>query len=571
MITGRAGGPGGPGGGPGGAPGGGGRFGGGGFGGGGFGGGGRGGGGGPGGPGGRGVPRDRNGNAAFIGNRNPNNNRITGSFFYTLGNSALNARPFAVNGITEPKASYAQNRFGVSAGGPLAIPKLFNLSKVFWFVNYTGNLQRNGIDSALSEPTAQQRLGDFSGAPTLIYDPTTGAPFPNNQIPVTRISPIAQGLLTYLPLPNQTVAGTNQNYRLIAANPNDAQNLNVRLNTTINQKDTLALTFNLQKRDTDTFQTFGCCDTLHGQGTNTNLNWRHRFAARTFNNFTLLFNRNTNTTVPFFANGVNVAAQLGIQGTSSNPSNYGPPSLSFTNFSTLSDTNDARSAVYSFGFNDALQIRRGKHNWNFGGGITHFLNNSITDQNGRGSFSFTGLSTSGYSNGLAIANTGYDFADFLLGLPENTSIRYGASNLYFRSNGYNAFVVDDFRVATGLTLNLGLRYEYFTPWQEKYGHVAKPRNCSQLRGRHPICGVAFGTCAGPAGLPSALIRGDHNNFGPRIGIAWKPWPKGKLLVRAGYGWYYNPSQYNQFMNRSGASLRLRRNSATTVSTIQPNS
>ena len=68
------------------------------------------------------VPRDRNGNPAFIGNRNPNNNRITGSIFYTVGNSVLNARPFSVNGLEEPKAAYAQNRYGISAGGPLGFP-----------------------------------------------------------------------------------------------------------------------------------------------------------------------------------------------------------------------------------------------------------------------------------------------------------------------------------------------------------------------------------------------------------------------------------------------------------------
>ena len=158
---------------PGASTGGGGR--GGGFGGGGFGG--RGGGGGFGGRGGRG-PRDRNGNPAFIGNRRPNNNRINGSIFYTFGNSALDARPFAVNGIPEQKASFGQNRFGVSAGGPLFIPKLFNFSKVFWFVNYTGVRQRNGIDTALSEPTSAQRLGDFSGISNVIYDPTNNTPFP---------------------------------------------------------------------------------------------------------------------------------------------------------------------------------------------------------------------------------------------------------------------------------------------------------------------------------------------------------------------------------------------------------
>ncbi len=540
------GGPGGPGGGPGGGgPGGGFAGGGRGGGGGGFGGGGFGGGRGGGRAGGRG-PRDRNGNAAFIGNRRANNNRITGSLYYQVGNSALNARPFAVNGIPEPKAAYAQNRFGFSAGGPLFIPKLFNLSKVFWFVNYQGNLSRNGVDQAYSEPTPLERMGNFSQTNALVYDPTNNAPFAGNVIPATRLSSIAQGLLGYLPMPNQNVPGVNQNYRLIVANPNNTQSLNTRLNTTFTQKDTLAVTFNLQKRNTSTNQYFGCCDNVDGQGINTNINWRHRMSARNFNNVTLTFNRNTNTTIPFFANGPNVAAELGIQGTSPTPADFGPPSLSFTNYSNLSDTNETRSAVTSYGLNDNIQIHKAKHNWNFGGGFTHYLNNTITDQNGRGSFSFSGLSTAGYNSaGLPINGTGYDFADFLLGLPESTAIRYGDSSTYYRSNGFNAFAVDDYRIATNLSLNLGLRYEYFTPWHEEYGHAANLDIAPGFAAVAPVLPNQAGPLTGAA-FPKTLIRSDKNNFGPRLALAWKPWAKGKMLIRTGYGLYYIPNQYNKF-------------------------
>src|SRR6185437_14377485 len=107
---------------------------------------------------------------------------------------------------------------------------------------------------------------------------------------------------------------------------------------------------------------YGCCDTLHGQGINSNVNWRHRLGGRSFNNVRLTFNRNTNLTTPYFALGPNVAAELGIQGTSPSALDFGPPNLSFTNFSSLTDTNAARTAVWSYGANDSLQVRKGKHN-----------------------------------------------------------------------------------------------------------------------------------------------------------------------------------------------------------------
>jgi hypothetical protein len=468
--------------------------------------------------------------------------------FYTFGNSVLNARPFSVDGLVAPKAAYSQNRFGVSAGGPLYIPKLFNFEKITWFFNYTGNLLRNGVDQPSSLPTLAQRSGDFSSIHQTIYDPTTGAPFSNNVIPTTRISPISLGLLSFIPLPNQAVATTNQDYRLIVANPNHTQALNTRLNVTVTPKDNLAFAVNWQGRNASNDQFFGCCDSTSGNGFNGNATWRHRLSTRSFESVTINFNRNTTIGNPYFYTlGQNVASQLGIAGPSSDPRNYGPPSLSFTNFTGLNDSNTSRSAVESFGANDTLTLRKGKHNLSFGGGVTHYLNNLITDSNGRGAFSFSGLSTALYVNGQQTTNTGYDFADFLLGLPETSSIRYGEASTYFRSTGFNGFAVDDFRLSTGLSLNLGLRYEYFAPWSEKYGHAANLDVAPNFAAVAPVLPGQTGAFGGA--YPSALIRSDKNNFAPRIAVAWKPNPKGKLLIRAGYGWYYNPSQYNQFQQR----------------------
>ncbi|HTD44246.1 MAG TPA: TonB-dependent receptor [Bryobacteraceae bacterium] len=509
-----------------------------------------------------GGPGDR---AAFIGNRrNAARRQIQGSFFYSLRNSALDAAPFSINGQANTKAAYAQNRFGFTLGGPLEIPKLFSLDRTFFFVNYTGNLLRNGVNLITTVPTSAERSGDFSALTSVLYDPTTGVPLPQNRI--TLINPIAAGLLKYIPLPNQP--GTVNNYRLITASPNNSQSLNARVNQTLGRRDQVALGVNWQTRDAVSTQTFGFLDQSSGHGINSNFNWRHNFGAGKFNNFIGTFNRNTNNALPFFANGPDVATDLHIAGASSNPINFGPPNLSFTNFGALTDGSPSETAIYSFGFNDNFSLRKGKHNWSFGAGYTRYFDNTVTDANGRGTFTFTGLATSQLnSTGQPVSGTGFDFADFLLGLPQTDSIRFGSSNTYFRTNSYNFFAQDDWRVASNFTLNLGLRYEYFAPWQEKYGRIA---NLDIAPG---FSAVSVVTPSQPGlyngAFPSGLINPDRNNFAPRTGLAWKPSAKSKIVVRMGYGWYYNPGIYNQFMSRLSAQPPFANSTTVNTSLADP--
>jgi trimeric autotransporter adhesin len=548
-------------GGPGGIQGaGGGGFGGGGFGGRGGGGGGfaggRGGGRGPGGPAGRG---------GFIGNRrNAGQNQIRGSIFYTVDNSVTDASPFSLNGQTNTKAPYAQNKFGFNLGGPLEIPKLFRSDSTFFVINYNGSLARNGMNLTGTVPTLAERAGDFSGISTVIYNPATGLPFPGNRIP--QINPIAAGLLKYIPLPNQP--GTVNNYRLVEAVPNNSQNLNARVNQTLSRRDQLSFGINWQGRDAQNLQNYGFIDPSSGNGINATANYRHTFGTGIFQNFTATFNRNTNLTTPFFANGADVAAALGIQGASSNPLNYGPPTLTFTNFGSLTDGSPSQTAFYNFGFTESLAIHRGRNNWTFGGGYTRYFRNSVTDANGRGTFNFTGLATSELNaNGQPVANTGLDFADFVLGLPQSDSIRYGSSNTYFRTDSYYLFGQDDFRVRNNLTLNLGLRYEYFAPWSEKYGRIA---NLDIAPG---FTAVSVATPSQPGlysgAFPSGLINPDRNNFAPRAGLAWKPWNRKNHVVRIGYGIYYNPGIYNQFTSRLSAQPPFAQSTTVDTSVLNP--
>jgi hypothetical protein len=418
---------------------------------------------------------------------------------------------------------------------------------VFWFINYNGTRLRNGVDQAYTVPTAAERSGNFAGIPGVqLFAPQSGAcpAVSGNAIPTSCISSLAQQMLQYVPLPNQP--GLTRNFRLVASNPSNTENLNARVNTNVTQKDTLAVTFNLQKRNSEVFEPYGCCNSTDGQGINTTINWRRRFGNRSFNALRFSFNRNTSAGVPFFTD--NVSSQIAIAGASADPRDFGPPNLGFANFSGLSDSSWSKTATWNYGASDTLQLHRGTHNWSFGGGYTHYLNNTIGDSNGRGAFGFSGLATAQYVAGLPVANTGNDFADFLLGLPETSSISHGADGVlsdYFRSNLYNAFVMDDWRVASNFTLNLGVRYEYFTPWSEKYGHITNLDIASGFSAVAPVIPGQTGPLSG-AVYPAALIHPDRHDFGPRIGIAWKPGARSKIVVRAGYGIYYTPNQYNQF-------------------------
>ena len=545
----RFGGPGGFGGGPGGGPGGFGGGGRGGFGGGGF-------GGGRGGPG--GAQRARNGsrgNGAYLGNRaNRGRQSINGQASFSLNNSALNARPFSLTGQDIPQAAYAQSRFSVMAGGPLRIPKLLQKdTNTFFFISYFGTRAKNPYKNVATVPTLAERSGDFSqsfaNSPITLFDPSNGTPFAGNLIPDTRIDKAARGLLIFIPLPNQP--GLVQNYQILTSYAQNTDNLGLRLNQNLTKTDRLGLNLNLQRRSGEQEQLFGFRDTTSGSGISANLSYTKNLGVRTLSALTLNYNRNRNHTLPYFAYKTDVATELGIKGTASDPINYGPPNLSFTNFGGLSDASPVLNRVQNAGVSENFSTVRGLHNLSAGVTYRRQQFNLQTDSNARGTFAFTGLATSAFdASGNPIPSTGFDFADFLLGRPQSSSVRFGDTSTYFRGNQYGVFGQDDWRLRPNLTLNFGLRWEYFSPLAEKYGHIA---NLDVAPGFTAVSVVTPGTTGPYSGsLPPTLLRPDKNNFAPRVGLAWKPVPSKSLQFRAGYGVYYNPSVYNSIASRLAA-------------------
>ncbi|MGD0497361.1 MAG: carboxypeptidase regulatory-like domain-containing protein [Bryobacteraceae bacterium] len=561
ALGGGRGGAGGPGGGGRGGIAGGGRGGGGGFGGGRGGGGGLGGPGGPGGPGGRGgrggYPSMANA-MAFGNNRRNQRMMYTGNMNITERNSLLNAQTYSLSGNAIPKPYTNNTTVNSTFGGPLKIPKLLSGQRGQFNLSLGVTRGRQGQTGQLTEmPTLLERSGDFSqsfsavGKSVTIFDPqNAGAPFPNNTIDPTRISPIAQGLMQYFPKPNLPgSANSLNNYQLPYTNLNDANTVSARLNQTLNAKNRISGGFSYQGTDLTTPNSYGfidphnhqlITDTTAGRGMSGNASYAHNFTSRIIGTLTYNFSRQRSQALPYFETlGQNVGASLGIQGLSSDPINWGPPSISFsgTGFAGFSDAPASLTRNQTSAGTASLMWVYKTHNLSFGTDLRRLQYNRYTNSNGRGAFTFDGLDTSQIVNGSPVAGTGFNWADFLLAAPYSASIRYSANPaLYFRGWTSDAYFQDDWRVHPRLSLTYGLRWDYQTPVSEIHNQLVNMA--------FPPAFTSYSLVQASASNPT-LVNPDKNNISPRLGVAWRPSAKGSMVIRAGFGMYYNTSIYSQ--------------------------
>jgi hypothetical protein len=523
----------------------------------------------------RGGPdwQGRGGAMAFGNRRRDPRNMYMMMASFSLDNSALDAKSYSVTGANVLKPSTAIGRGSIMIGGPLQIPKLISVEKRIMFT-LDLQLSRNRvgtISNPVNMPTALERIGDFSqssvqGVPFTIYDPSTGLPFAGNKIPTIRINPASTALLKYFPDPNLPFA--SRNYQTAWSSGNNSHNINSRvMNIRIKTKDRLSANVGYQGSNNVSPNMFQFVDTGSGRGLNASISWSHNFTTKITNNMNFTFSRNRQLAEPFFANIQNVAAQLNIAGTSQNPMNWGPPSLGFTNFGGLNDGNASLSRNQTAGIGESLGWVHGKHNFSFGGDFRKQQFNQFADANGRGTFSFNGSATSLLLNGLPQPGTGFDLADYLLGQPSTSSIRYGNPDKYFRGSGGSIYANDDFRITTKLSFNFGLRWDLSTPVTEKYDRMV---NLDIAPNFTAISQVQPGQTATYNGsLPNALIRPDRNNISPRFGFAWRPSSKGSMVVRGGFGVYYNTSVYNQVASNLAQQPPFARALSISNSTANP--
>jgi hypothetical protein len=477
--------------------------------------------------------------AAFGNNRNGGKGLYNGGIGLTFDNSALDAQQFSLTGQNTPKPAYNRLTGLAALGGPLQIPHLFKRPP-YIFVAYQWTRNNNASTLPGLVPTLAERDGTFANA---IIDPSTGLPFPGNQIPQNRISPQAQALLSFYPLPNFN-GNTGYNYQIPILSPTHQDALQSRFNKGLGNRDQIYGRFAFQSMRSDTSNLFGFTDTTDLLGINTSLNWSHRLNQRLFLNLGFQFSRLATHVTPYFENRENVSGDAGISGNDQNPMNWGPPSLTFASgIAGLSDAQSSFDRNQTSGLSDSMLWNRGPHNIMFGSDFRRQEFNYLSQQNPRWAFTFTGDATGGATGGA----TGSDFADFLLGIPDTSSIAFGNADKYFRQSVYDAFITDDWRISPELTLNAGVRWEYGAPITELYGRLVNLDVAPGFAAVAPVVAndpaeMLMGPLTGER-YPSSLVRPDKRGFEPRVGIAWRPISGSSTVVRAGYGVYYDTSVY----------------------------
>ena len=478
-------------------------------------------------------------------------NRTRFSFYNRYGHSALDARPYS---LTEPDpvkiASYRES-FGVSFGGPLKLGKLYDgRDKTFFFINYDAQRRRNPVDSFATVPLAAERGGDFTARGVQLFDPNSNLTGPRTAlgsvIPSGMINPAAAGLLQFIPLPN--LPGTVQNFHLQARVPVSVDRLNFRLSHTLTPKWSISGNYSISFNDSESIPGF---PTLRGEQDGKQqaftLNAVQQVTQRFTHNMSLNWSRNRSDSLNLFAFVNDISGGLGITGISTDPINFGVPQINFTNFGDLNDPVPSLRRDQTLRVSDNISWTRGKHTLRFGGEMRRQQLNRVNDPTARGRFTFTGLMTSQLdAQGNPIPGTGLDFADFLLGLPQQTYVQFGSSRTYLRNWAFTGYVQEDWRWHPRFTINAGLRYEAVTPYTELFDKLANLDLNSTITAVQVVLPGQNAPFSGE--LPHSLIRGDYNNWQPRLGFAWRPKLKKATTVRGGYSIFHNTSIYGQLAN-----------------------
>ena len=532
-------------------------------------------------------------------------NELHGSAFWTHRNNFGGLRARQRQDFYTRPPQYIRNEFGASAGGPVV------KNKTFWFVAYEGQRERQANYARASVPTAAIWEGDFSGAiteanvPLTIYDPlSTGVdgrrlPFVGNRIPRSRITKFAETMRSVSAMPAGPNAGGNPwietNFEAYYPNRLNINTLTLKLDHMFSEKDNISgrLTYSSSPyRLLGGRYGYPPLGTTDAGGTGRResdvyapvVRWNRVFSPNFLNELQLSSSRSA-TSIGTLADFTDWPAKLGLPnpfGAKGWPTICADSPFFFEGCWDADNHHDQN--LTGFQVDDNVTWVRGKHTLKFGFKGRQEYNNVRELQQAQGSHDFGSDWTALYDPGedQAVSYTGSGFASLLLGLPTYLSNQYNRGYFYFRQKEIGLYGQDSWKIHPRVTLELGLRWDKWTVYKEKYNRLvnldlrkalSEPRSMEvvtvknlrmeDLPGIPPAVlaswrarGLTW-TTARQAGLPDGLLPSDNNNLAPRLGAAVRitdGW-----VMRGGYGIYYWTMPLSQILQsaRTNPPLNLR--------------
>ena len=480
-------------------------------------------------------------------------NELHGALFWFDRNNDFDARSYFQQSIP----ALHQNQFGFVAGGPVIIPKLYNgKNKTFWIANYEGLRIRQGSVIQSIVPTSQQLAGQFTST---IIDPTTGQPFPNNQIPNDRFSRLAKVALAsnFWPSANYNQGGNN--YYSTLPTPTNSDQQTYRLDQNLGKFGTIfgrGTYTNYVNSSTGSLTALGN-EYFNEKATSWQVNHNVSIGPHLVNSFKLGH-------LDAVANNYGVAqptasvSAMGFTGLYGNLPDIERtwPSIGMTGFGGVGGAVNAYTASDQpmTDVSDSVIYIKGSHTLTIGANYRHWVSNRELADNFLGNYSFAGYFTNPVPS--ATPSTDNVVADMLLGYfssaanfqPAASSSGVPGNPHSYVFNYFAPYIQDDWKFNNRLTLNLGLRWDYRSiPY-------ATNNKMFWLDTSNPKGGLCFADknllTDGVAGDQSYYRycgsntpgTGSKTPFAPRIGFAYRPFGGDKMVFRGGYGIFYDSSE-----------------------------
>jgi hypothetical protein len=492
-------------------------------------------------------------------------NALHGSIYEFLRNTSMDANEY-FNGLAgNPTPSFHMNQYGFAVGGPVTLPKIYNgRNRTFFFADFQGTRWVQGQVFFGSIPSQRQRTGDFSqtlnakGQLISIYDPFSSAAdpsnaghyvrtaFPGNIIPTSRIDPVAAKLINYYPSANVPGTAFTQanNFISNASRTIDQANQSQRVDHNFNENNRLFGRFSFNR------STLGQPDTFNnpatpGVGANGRLQL-YNYSGGV--NDTLVLSPQTVVDVRYgFARfyWARLTRSYGFDETQLGlPASFvsqtaAPlfPVVSVAGLTGLGGGSVLHTGQDTHSLLASVSRLAGKHGVKFGADVRLHRLNNFNLSNGGGTFSFLASMTQGPDPNVASTTSGVGLASMLLGAASSGSVN-SAAGVSIQNFYIAAYIQDDIRLTSKLTINLGLRYETETPYTEKRNIL----NRWTFNAPNPAANPTYPNLAGALGFANPSDRSvyawDTNNLAPRAGFAWTILPH--TVFRGGAGFFYAP-------------------------------